>query len=215
MGRGKIVYKKIDNPTSMQVTFSKRRSGIRKKAEELSILCDAQICLIMRSSTGRFYEFTTPTTTAKKMFDRYQKERDTDLWHNQYERMQEELKRLREKNHMLKRGIWHRMGRDLHDLSIPDLIELEETMISALDVIRVARIKDMMKKTNTLNKKVRSLEEEQQNLAHHIGARFEEYGLLEDEYISEMTLNRNSEYGVTHLYAFPLHHAHAHALRMP
>ncbi|XP_065869271.1 uncharacterized protein [Euphorbia lathyris] len=59
----------------------------------------------MRSSTGRFYEFTTPTTTAKKMFDRYQKERDTDLWHNQYERMQEELKRPREKNHMLKRGI--------------------------------------------------------------------------------------------------------------
>ncbi|RZC55722.1 hypothetical protein C5167_014572 [Papaver somniferum] len=42
MGRGKIEIKRIENPTNRQVTYSKRRSGIFKKAKELTILCDAQ-----------------------------------------------------------------------------------------------------------------------------------------------------------------------------
>jgi MADS-box transcription factor, plant len=57
MGRGKIVIRRIDNSTSRQVTFSKRRNGLLKKAKELSILCDAQVGLIVFSSTGRLYEF--------------------------------------------------------------------------------------------------------------------------------------------------------------
>ncbi|WCJ43535.1 MADS-box transcription factor 16 [Euphorbia peplus] len=221
MGRGKVLYKKIENPTSLQVTFSKRRSGIFKKAHELSVLCDAQISIIMRSSTGKFYACVSPeTTTAKKIFDIYQKEKKPDLWHIQYERMQEELKRLRDKNNMLKREIRHRVGKDLHDLSLGELIQLEETMISSQKVVHEAKLKDMHKKETTSKKKVRSLGQEQSTLAYHIGAKYEEYGLLEaGEYLSEMTLNRNSEYGVTHLYAFPLHHGHghgqAHAFRIP
>jgi MADS-box transcription factor, plant len=57
MGRGKIVIRRIDNLTSRQVTFSKRRNGLLKKAKELSILCDAEVGLIVFSSTGRLYEF--------------------------------------------------------------------------------------------------------------------------------------------------------------
>ncbi|ERM98553.1 hypothetical protein AMTR_s00109p00015260 [Amborella trichopoda] len=59
MGRGKIVIRRIDNSTSRQVTFSKRRSGLMKKAKELSILCDAQVGLLVFSSTGRLYEFSS------------------------------------------------------------------------------------------------------------------------------------------------------------
>jgi hypothetical protein len=59
MGRGKIVIRRIDNPTSRQVTFSKRRNGLLKKAKELSILCDAEVGLIVFSSTGRLYEFSS------------------------------------------------------------------------------------------------------------------------------------------------------------
>ena len=36
MGRGKIVIRRIDNSTSRQVTFSKRRNGLLKKAKELA-----------------------------------------------------------------------------------------------------------------------------------------------------------------------------------
>ena len=58
MGRGKIEIKRIDNATSRQVTFSKRRSGLFKKAKELAILCDAEVGLIVFSGTGRLYDFT-------------------------------------------------------------------------------------------------------------------------------------------------------------
>ncbi|KAK3414091.1 hypothetical protein EUGRSUZ_I02600 [Eucalyptus grandis] len=59
MGRGKIVIRRIDNTTSRQVTFSKRRSGLLKKARELSILCDAEVGLIIFSSTGKLYEYAS------------------------------------------------------------------------------------------------------------------------------------------------------------
>ncbi|KMT20540.1 hypothetical protein BVRB_1g005240 [Beta vulgaris subsp. vulgaris] len=59
MGRGKIVIRRIDNTTSRQVTFSKRRNGLLKKAKELGILCDAQVGVIIFSSTGKLYEFAS------------------------------------------------------------------------------------------------------------------------------------------------------------
>ncbi|KAJ1396551.1 hypothetical protein SESBI_32475 [Sesbania bispinosa] len=59
MGRGKIAIRRIDNSTSRQVTFSKRRNGLLKKARELSILCDAEVGLIVFSSTGKLYDYAS------------------------------------------------------------------------------------------------------------------------------------------------------------
>jgi hypothetical protein len=59
MGRGKVELKRIENPTRRQVTFSKRRNGLLKKAFELSILCDAEVSLIVFSPTGKFYQFAS------------------------------------------------------------------------------------------------------------------------------------------------------------
>jgi len=59
MGRGKIAIRRIDNSTSRQVTFSKRRNGLLKKAKELSILCDAEVGLIVFSSTGKLYDYSS------------------------------------------------------------------------------------------------------------------------------------------------------------
>ncbi|TYI89876.1 hypothetical protein E1A91_D03G084500v1 [Gossypium mustelinum] len=56
MGRGKIEIKKIENLTSRQVTFSKRRNGLLKKARELCILCDAEVGVIIFSTTGKLYQ---------------------------------------------------------------------------------------------------------------------------------------------------------------
>ncbi|AQK74552.1 Agamous-like MADS-box protein AGL16 [Zea mays] len=80
MGRGKIVIRRIDNSTSRQVTFSKRRSGLLKKAKELSILCDAEVGLIIFSSTGRLYDFSN--TNMKAVIDRYGKAKDEQLGKN-------------------------------------------------------------------------------------------------------------------------------------
>lgn len=56
-GRGKIEIKKIENTTNRQVTFCKRRNGLLKKAYELSVLCDAEVALIIFSNRGRLYEY--------------------------------------------------------------------------------------------------------------------------------------------------------------
>ncbi|XP_006827004.2 agamous-like MADS-box protein AGL66 [Amborella trichopoda] len=58
MGRVKLQIKKIENSTNRQVTFSKRRNGLIKKAYELSILCDIDIALIMFSPSGRLSQFS-------------------------------------------------------------------------------------------------------------------------------------------------------------
>ncbi|KAG6478293.1 hypothetical protein ZIOFF_061728 [Zingiber officinale] len=47
------------NAASRQVTFSKRRSGLLKKAYELSVLCDSEVAVIVFSSRGRLYEFAS------------------------------------------------------------------------------------------------------------------------------------------------------------
>jgi hypothetical protein len=68
MGRGKVELKKIENPTNRQVTFSKRRMGLFKKANELAILCDAQIGVIIFSGSGRMYEYSSPPWRCVKVF---------------------------------------------------------------------------------------------------------------------------------------------------
>ncbi|KAK4364355.1 hypothetical protein RND71_015713 [Anisodus tanguticus] len=59
MARGKIAIRRIDNSASRQVTFSKRKSGLVKKAKELAILCDAEVGITIFSSTGRLYEYSS------------------------------------------------------------------------------------------------------------------------------------------------------------
>ncbi|QCD80857.1 MADS-box transcription factor [Vigna unguiculata] len=53
MGRVKLKIKKLESISNRHVTYSKRKSGILKKAKELSILCDIDILLLMFSPTGK------------------------------------------------------------------------------------------------------------------------------------------------------------------
>ncbi|KAF1889400.1 hypothetical protein Lal_00024725 [Lupinus albus] len=80
MGRVKLEIKRIENTTNRQVTFSKRRNGLIKKAYELSILCDIDIALIMFSPSGRLSHFSG-RRRIEDVFTRYinlpDQERDT------------------------------------------------------------------------------------------------------------------------------------------
>ncbi|KAH9732247.1 MADS-box protein SOC1 [Citrus sinensis] len=51
--------RRIENATSRQVTFSKRRNGLLKKAFELSVLCDAEVAVIIFSPRGKLSEFAS------------------------------------------------------------------------------------------------------------------------------------------------------------
>lgn len=59
MARGKVQMRKIENPVHRQVTFCKRRAGLLKKAKELSVLCDADIGVLIFSAHGKLYELAT------------------------------------------------------------------------------------------------------------------------------------------------------------
>ncbi|XP_029178601.1 serum response factor homolog isoform X2 [Nylanderia fulva] len=58
-GRVKIKMEYIDNKLRRYTTFSKRKTGIMKKAYELSTLTGTQVMLLVASETGHVYTFAT------------------------------------------------------------------------------------------------------------------------------------------------------------
>ncbi|VDO77797.1 unnamed protein product [Schistosoma curassoni] len=59
MGRKKILIKKIADERNRQVTFTKRKLGLMKKAYELSILCDCEIALIVFTSSQKLFQYAS------------------------------------------------------------------------------------------------------------------------------------------------------------
>ncbi|KAK7391002.1 hypothetical protein VNO78_19276 [Psophocarpus tetragonolobus] len=68
-GRQKIEMKKMMNESNLQVTFSKRRSGLFKKASELCTLCGADVALVVFSPGDKVFSFGHPNVDA--VIDRY------------------------------------------------------------------------------------------------------------------------------------------------
>ncbi|KAL8123569.1 hypothetical protein AgCh_011517 [Apium graveolens] len=71
MGRVKLKIKRLENTSNRQVTYSKRRGGILKKAKELSILCDIEIVLLMFSPTGKPTIFTGARSNIEDVIARF------------------------------------------------------------------------------------------------------------------------------------------------
>ncbi|VAH83834.1 unnamed protein product [Triticum turgidum subsp. durum] len=69
--RGRVELRRIEDRTSRQVRFSKRRAGLFKKAFELAVLCDAEVALLVFSPAGKLYEYST--SSIEGTYDRYQR----------------------------------------------------------------------------------------------------------------------------------------------
>ncbi|KAM6591749.1 hypothetical protein CsatA_014354 [Cannabis sativa] len=213
IGRGKTQIKFIENQTNRQVTFSKRRNGIFKKAGELSVLCDAKVSLIIVPNNNKLHEFITPGANTKEMIDLYQRTKGVDLWKSQYEAMQQTLRQLKAKNFELRTQIRQRLGYDLNDLSFHELSDLENSMLSSVEAIRHRKNHKIKTQAETTKKRNKSWEERNSVLMHEIHARCEDppYGLVEDNveggggggYESSAVALAN---GASNLYAFRHHH---------
>ncbi|KAG2286494.1 hypothetical protein Bca52824_046098 [Brassica carinata] len=142
MGRGKIVIKRIDDSTSRQVTFSKRRKGLIKKAKELAILCDAEVGLIIFSNTDKVYDFAS--SSMKSAIERFNKTKmeqqqllnpasEVMFWQREAATLRQELHSLQE-NHSRQL-----MGEKLNGLSVNELHNIESRLEMSLRGIRTKR----------------------------------------------------------------------------
>ncbi|GMI70599.1 hypothetical protein HRI_000729200 [Hibiscus trionum] len=69
LGRQKIEMVKMTNESNLNVTFSKRRAGLFKKASELSTLCGVELAIVVFSPAKRVYSFGHPSVDT--VIDRY------------------------------------------------------------------------------------------------------------------------------------------------
>nr|AHM92097.1 MADS-box protein 21 [Erycina pusilla]WDA53339.1 MADS-box protein 21 [Erycina pusilla] len=139
MGRGKIEIKRIENTTNRQVTFCKRRNGLLKKAYELSVLCDAEVALVIFSSRGRLYEYAN--NSVKGTIDRYKKactdnsstgsisEANSQYYQQEATKLRQQITNLQNSNRNL-------LGDALTTMSLRDLKQLETRLEKGINKIR-------------------------------------------------------------------------------
>ncbi|EMS63701.1 MADS-box transcription factor 6 [Triticum urartu] len=142
MGRGRVELKRIENKINRQVTFSKRRNGLLKKAYELSVLCDAEVALIIFSSRGKLYEFGSAGTT--KTLERYQhccyNAQDSNGALSETQSWYQEMSKLKAKFEALQRTQRHLLGEDLGPLSVKELQQLEKQLECSLSLARQRKV---------------------------------------------------------------------------
>ncbi|KAG5063658.1 hypothetical protein JHK85_004841 [Glycine max] len=141
MGRGKIEIKKIENLNSRQVTFSKRRNGLLKKAKELSVLCDAEVAVIIFSSTGKLYEFSN--TSMEHTLSRYSKgaesdsaEQPIDVPPTDVMAVEPDTNLLMEEITKLRSAYLRMMGKELDGLSLKELQQLENQLSDGMQSVK-------------------------------------------------------------------------------
>ncbi|XP_039157722.1 MADS-box protein AGL42 isoform X3 [Eucalyptus grandis] len=152
MARGKIQMKRIENATSRQATFSKRRNGLMKKAFELSVLCDAEVAVIIFSQRGRLYEFssskyvsnTSFTSSMQKTIERYHQYAKEDTGKKasmeQYMlHLKHEAADMSRKIELLEASKRKFLGQGLESCSVDELQEISVQLERSLSTIRVKK----------------------------------------------------------------------------
>ncbi|KAL2349021.1 hypothetical protein Fmac_003021 [Flemingia macrophylla] len=171
MAREKIQIKKIDNTTARQVTFSKRRRGLFKKAEELSVLCDADVALIIFSSTGKLFEYSS--TSMKEILERHHlhsknlvrlEQPSLELQLVENSNFSKLSKEVAEKSQQLRQL----RGEDLQGLSIEELQQLERSLETGLGRVIEKKGEKIMSEISDLQRKGMVLMEENERLKRHV-----------------------------------------------
>nr|AXY87482.1 MADS-box protein-like protein [Cymbidium goeringii] len=160
MVRGKKEMRRIENAASRQVTFSKRRKGLLKKAFELSVLCDAEIALTVFSSSGKLYEFSSSsmlnTIERYKAFskDMVDNSRSTEQNSQQWKQDVEAMARKIELLDISKRKL---MGESLESCSVEELQELERQLQQSLSSIKKQKERQLQEENDLLQKQASHL----------------------------------------------------------
>ncbi|KAF7135824.1 hypothetical protein RHSIM_Rhsim08G0042000 [Rhododendron simsii] len=152
MGRRKLELKTIEDKSSRQVTFSKRRSGLMKKARELSVLCDVEIAVFVFSGGGKLYEFCTGDSL-RRIFECYQIHGDAGRRGQESKKHNEEYMDLWNGTNLL--PIVHRLFEEhkVDQLDVTELTQLEHKLDTTLRQTRKRKSQLMMKAVTALHEK--------------------------------------------------------------
>ncbi|CAH9096603.1 unnamed protein product [Cuscuta europaea] len=192
MVRGKTQLRRIENATSRQVTFSKRRNGLLKKAFELSVLCDAEVALIVFSPRGKLYEFAS--ASMRETIARYRRytvdrqaenpsveqEPDEDMLH-----MQHKTECLAKKLDALEASKRKLLGEDLGSCPMEELQQIEQQLERSVNIIRARKVKVYTDQIERLKEKEDALKAENAML-------WEKFKTLEPQQVSNEGMERDT-----------------------
>lgn len=148
--------KRIENKINRQVTFAKRRNGLLKKAYELSVLCDAEVALIIFSNRGKLYEFCSSSSMFKTL-ERYRRSsnggledsipaKDSQSTYHEYLRLKTMLEYLQRSQRNL-------LGEDLGPLNTNELDQLEDQLENSMQQIRMRKTQFLLDELSELKRK--------------------------------------------------------------
>ncbi|KAK3128720.1 hypothetical protein QOZ80_6BG0465560 [Eleusine coracana subsp. coracana] len=163
MARERREIRRIENAAARQVTFSKRRRGLFKKAEELAVLCDADVALIVFSATGKLSQYAS--SSMNEIIDKYsthsknlgkshqQPSLDLNLEHSKYAGLNDQLA---EATHQLRQM----RGEELDGLSAEELHQMERKLEAGLHRVLSTKDQLFMQQISELHQKGIQLEDE-------------------------------------------------------
>ncbi|KAG4119556.1 hypothetical protein ERO13_D11G087800v2 [Gossypium hirsutum] len=182
MVRGKTQMKRIENPTSRQVTFSKRRNGLLKKAFELSVLCDVEVALIIFSPRGKPYEFAS--SSMQETIERYLRHTKDNRVKPTEQSMQTEAEKMLKKIELLEVSRRKLLGENLGSCTLEGLQQIEQQLERSVTRVRA-------RKAKVFKDQIEKLKEKEEVLAAENAMLCEKYGMLPGKGSKEV--NENEE----------------------
>ncbi|XP_030934135.1 agamous-like MADS-box protein AGL11 isoform X1 [Quercus lobata] len=161
MGRRKIEIKRIEDNTKRQVSFCKRRNGLLKKACELSVLCDAEVALLIFSSRGRLYEYANNST--KSTIERYKNAcldsaESSSIAETNTQYYQQESAKLRLLIQNMQDSNRHLLGEEVSSLNSKDQEQLESKIVQGLIKIKSKKVMELENENAYLQANVAEVE---------------------------------------------------------
>ncbi|XP_008376871.1 MADS-box protein AGL42-like isoform X3 [Malus domestica] len=156
MVRGKIEMKRIENATSRQVTFTKRRNGLLKKAYELSVLCDAEVAVIIFSQKDKLYEFcSSDMQETLTRYHNYAKDEQTNKVEveQHVQHLKHESAIMTKKIEILEASQRKLLGNDLDSCFVEELQEISSQLERSLRSIRERKAQLFMEQMENLKAK--------------------------------------------------------------
>ncbi|XP_042440011.1 MADS-box transcription factor 50-like isoform X2 [Zingiber officinale] len=168
MGRRKTEMKRIENAARRKVTFSKRRSSLLKKAYELSVLCDVEVGLIVFSSLGKLYEFSSSSiqSTVARYTERSRGDTSDSIMEQIQQRKMEAdyLSSFSKTMEQLETSKKQLLGVELESCSFNELHGLEGNIEQSLQRIRKRKYQVIEEQISQLKEKETSFLKENESL---------------------------------------------------